>query len=76
MKTPPDFSASIVPLPRTATLAEWEAGRVARRALSMQVTGGRPLRRAAGDPRKDALLRQLFAGERGLPFGPIQPPGK
>lgn len=76
MQPPPELLASVVPLPRVATLEQWEAGRAARRALSMQITGGRPLRRKAGDPRKDVLLRQLFAGERGLPFGPIQPPAK
>ena len=57
-------------------MEQWEAGRAARRALAMQITGGQPLRRKAGDPRKDALLRQLCAGERGLPFGPIRPPGE
>lgn len=59
------------PLPRIASLEEWERGRAARRALSLRINGGQPLRRAKGDPRKDALLRQLFAGERGLPFQPL-----
>lgn len=55
-------------LPRAATWAQWEAGRASRRALSMQITGGKILRRAAGTPRKDAMLRALNNGERGLPF--------
>lgn len=76
MERPLNLPSPVVPLPRTATLEEWEAGRAARRALFLWVNGGRSLRRAAGDPCKDALLRQLFAGERGLPFGPVQPPGK
>ena len=76
MRPPSDLPSPIVPLSRTVTVEEWEAGRAPRRTLSMQVTGGQPLRRKTGDPRKDALLRRLFAGERGLPFGPIQPPCK
>jgi hypothetical protein len=55
-------------LPRVATWDEWEAGRSARRALIRRFTGGKILRRAAGNPRKDALLRRLNQGERGLPF--------
>ncbi len=57
-------------LPRSCTWEEWEAGRPARRALAQKITGGKILRRAAGNPRKDALLRKLNNGERGLPFPP------
>ena len=60
-------------LPRVATWEEWERGRAARRALSLRVTGGKILRRASsGDPRKDALLRELNHGERGMPFLPLE----
>lgn len=56
------------PLPRIATWEEWESGRAARRRLSRQISGGKLLRRLSGDPRKDACLRRLNKGERGLPF--------
>ena len=56
------------PLGRVATWEEWEQGRAARRALSRKITGGKPLRRAAGNPRKDRMLRALNNGERGMPF--------
>lgn len=55
-------------LRRVTTWDEWEAGRAARRALAMQITVGRILRRVSGNLRKDALLRRLNCGERGLPF--------
>jgi hypothetical protein len=55
-------------LRRVTTWDEWEAGRAARRALAMQITGGNMLRRISGDPRKDALRRRLNRGDRGLPF--------
>ncbi len=55
-------------LPRIATWEDWEAGRAARRALSSTLTAGQPLRRAAGNPRKDRLLRLLNQGQRGLPW--------
>lgn len=55
-------------LPRVSTWEEWERGRAARRALSRKITGGKCLRRSAGNPRKDRLLRALNNGERGLPF--------
>jgi hypothetical protein len=58
----------IVPLPRVATWQQWEDGRAARRALSTGIAAGNILRRKAGHPRKDALLRQLCGGERGHPF--------
>lgn len=58
-------------LPRIATWEEWEAGRARRRALAMKISGGKILRRASGNPRKDALLRDLNRGERGLPFTPM-----
>ncbi len=60
-----------VMLPRAATWEEWEAGRAARRALARQITGGKILRRACGNPRQDALLRELNHGERGLPFSAL-----
>ncbi len=56
------------PLPRTASWEEWEQGRAARRALSRKIAGGKPLRRAFGNPRKDKVLRALNNGERGMPF--------
>ena len=56
------------PLPRTASWEEWERGRPLRRALSRRISGGKPLRRASGNPRKDAVLRKLNNSERGLPF--------
>jgi len=62
-----------VRLERVTTWEEWERGRAARRALCDRITGGRELRRLSGDPRKDELLRRLYAGARGLPFGPIKP---
>jgi hypothetical protein len=37
----------------------------------MKISGGKILRRASGNPRKDALLRDLNRGERGLPFTPM-----
>ena len=55
-------------LPRSASWAEWESGRAARRKLSQELSGGKILRRKQGDPRKDRLLRTLNSGERGLPF--------
>lgn len=68
MKAPSDDSSRTSPLPRVATWDEWECGRSARRELSRQITGGRPLRRKRGNTRKDRLLRALNEGERGLPF--------
>jgi hypothetical protein len=62
-----------VKLERKTTWEEWERGRAARRAACDRVTGGRELRRPAGDPRKDALLRAINNGERGLPFPPLAP---
>jgi len=50
-----------------------ESRPLARRALAMQITGGKILRRARGKPRKDILLGALNRGERGLPFQPIKP---
>ena len=61
-------------LERATTWEEWERGRAARRALCDRINGGRELRRPAGDPRKDALLRRLNNGARGLPFKPISVP--
>ena len=61
-------SSRIPTLPRVCTWEQWEAGRAARRKLAMQITGGKILRRRAGNPRKDLLLRRLNNGERGLPF--------
>lgn len=55
-------------LPRQATWEQWESGRDVRRALTMRITGGKVLRRESGNPRKDVWLRQLNAGQRGLPF--------
>lgn len=55
-------------LKRSVTWEEWEAGRAARRAFAKQITEGKPLRRVAGNPRKDVLLRRFNRGERGLPF--------
>lgn len=63
-------------LQRVTTWEEWERGRAARRARCDELNGGRDLRRAAGDPREDALLRQLNNGARGLPFGPLRPPAE
>jgi hypothetical protein len=64
-------SSGIPTLPRVCTWEEWEASRAARRKLVMQITGGKILRRRAGKPRKDILLRRLNNGERGLPFRPL-----
>ncbi len=61
-------SSGFSPLPRVAGWEEWERGRAARRELSRQLTGGKFLRRAVGNPRKDRLLRALNEGERGMPF--------
>ncbi len=61
-------SSEVQILARTCTWAEWEAGRAARRALALTITGGKILRRRAGNPGKDILLRRLNRGERGLPF--------
>jgi hypothetical protein len=61
-----------VPLPRVATVEEWHAGRAFRRLLAMRVNGSEPIRRPQGDPRKDAVLRELNDGERGMPFATVQ----
>jgi hypothetical protein len=66
MKPPPTLN-------RVTTWEEWEQGRAARRAAAGRITGGRELRRAAGDPRKDAQLRALNDGRRGPPFRPLPP---
>lgn len=68
MKSQSDPSRASVgaPLPRVATLEEWERGRPARRALSRRISGGKILRRTRGNPRKDRLFRELNNGERGL----------
>jgi len=60
-------------LKRTSTWDEWERGRAARRALCDRITRGRVLRRTDGDPQKDALLRALNEGARGLPFANFPP---
>lgn len=58
-----------VQLPRVATLEQWQAGRAGRRKLCERFNGGGGLRhKAGGDPRKDAVLRQLNHGERGPRF--------
>lgn len=75
MNLPPELLAKIRAAPvltRKISVEDWERGRAARRALSDWVNQGQPLRRAAGDPRKDVLLRQLNNGERGMPFGPLE----
>jgi len=76
MNSPSSISQSgCVPrLPRVVSWEEWEAGRAARRAAAMRITGGKILRRVAGNPRKDRLLRRLYQGERGLPFQPVLRP--
>ena len=71
MSMVPDTSDSFppcVPLPRKASVAQWQAGRAFRRPLATRLNGPAPLRREAGDPRKDAVLRRLNAGERGARF--------
>lgn len=55
-------------LTRTISWEDWEKGRAARRAVVVRAIGDIELRRPAGDPRKDALLRKLNNGERGMPF--------
>jgi hypothetical protein len=60
-------------LKRETTWEEWERGRAGRRAFCDRLNNGRELRRAAGDPRKDALLRRLNNGARGMPFKPLPP---
>jgi len=65
---PQGAASTIAMLRRVTTWDEWEAGRAARRALAIQITGGNILRRISGNPRKDAMLRRLNRGERGLPF--------
>ena len=64
----PLTSSSIATLPRSATWEEWQRGRAARRTLAMRLTGGKTLRREAGNPRKDAFLRSMNGGQRGQPF--------
>ena len=59
-------------LPRVATVEEWQAGRAARGLLCLMVNGPDPIRRKAGDPRKDAVLRQLNGGERGARFATVE----
>lgn len=61
-------SQPVVMLPRATSWQQWESGRAARRALAMRITGGKILRRQAGNPRKDTWLRKLNDGKRGLPF--------
>lgn len=53
--------------------SDWEKGRATRRAIALAAVDNAPLRRTEGDPRKDAILRTLNAGERGMPFTDIQP---
>ena len=65
------FSTWLVPLPRVATMEQWQAGRAGRRKLCERFNGDRGLRRATGDPRKDTIMRQLNDGERGGPFATI-----
>ena len=75
MKIPSEILAKLRAAPvltRVISMEDWERGRAARRALSDWINNGQPLRRKAGDPRKDALLRQLNDGERGMPFGPLE----
>ena len=55
-------------LTRIISWEDWEKGRAARRAVVVKATGKTELRRPSGDPRKDALLRKLNNGERGMPF--------
>lgn len=55
-------------LTRVISWEDWEKGRARRRAICQRLNGGRILRRQTGDPRKDAILRQLNGGERGAPF--------
>ena len=74
LPTTPDHPApgpECVPLPRKATVAQWQAGRAFRRLLATRLNGPAPLRRQAGDPRKDAVLRELNAGERGARFATL-----
>jgi hypothetical protein len=52
---------------------DWEKGRATRRAISRAAVDKAPLRRTEGDPRKDAILRSLNNGERGMPFTDLQP---
>lgn len=68
--TAPPFTKGY--LPRVATVEEWQAGRAAHRLVCMMVNGPDPIRRKAGDPRKDAVLRQLNGGERGARFATVE----
>lgn len=55
-------------LTRVISWEDWEKGRARRRAVCERLNDGRILRRQAGDPRKDAILRRFNNGERGAPF--------
>jgi len=49
---------------------DWLKGRRLRRELSQRAVGGGAIRRQ--ESAKDKRLRQLFNGERGLPFTPTE----
>lgn len=60
-----------VPIPINGAISyeDWLKGRRARREISQRVAPG--IRRRESGP-KDARLRELFNGERGLPFTPTE----
>jgi hypothetical protein len=59
-------------LTRKISWKEWEKGRTYRRAIALEAAGGVELRRKKGDPRKDAILRRLNNGKRGMPFRKLE----
>ncbi len=58
-----------IPIEGLISYEDWLKGRRTRRALSERVAGGE-IRRASSS--SDKRLRQLFNGERGLPFTPTE----
>lgn len=58
-----------IPIDGAISYEDWLKGRRARRETSQRVAPG-ILRRKTGP--KDARLRKLFNGERGLPFTPTE----
>ena len=65
-------ASSLTRLPRVASVEQWLVGGARRRALCVAVNGPAPIRRRAGDPAKDAVLRRLFDGERGPAFASME----
>ena len=69
MNSEPKIPCVPIPIEGAISYEDWLKGRRARREISQRVAPG-ILRRKTGP--KDARLRKLFNGERGLPFTPTE----